>query len=512
MAIARDYLIRIFQICMFMILLSCCGGDQPVAQDQIKNIRSLDFNYALESVVFNPDQQQNYSEFIYSDNHVSLDTMPAEYRTLLGLAHLYQGEIFQVTSQILAHMQLDIYEGSSDLAHGEKFPINYQNIDHQDEMLIWRGIDASEIYGYNIGRSIFDRIQDINYSEIISILDSYYLNRSDNSIYDNTFLKLGPGREILSNQNQIPSLALQIELEKMYADTNYTELLRRLQDILSADIFPEESEFKYFNSMLFKLASLSHYQLGIETLERSFQDTSIFSDSISFRLITIMNLARQYDSFDQSQKIINLWSSSRDILVSNANLLSLMVKDHQRKPYSLDWMFFLNALYSNIPNFTIPTELAHLIYEDDNIANRIMHYFAEHKDPETLTMTKEIIDQLLNTPSLLDKYPTVVSGFIQDLNLSPLSLEYKTQIQNISELLGFNVAHSNSSWHRNRPGFLISLYGTLRWHGSRLPNCNGFLQDIVGRFPPIVALSHIANLFTQQILNAKSNPKKTINT
>ena len=170
---------------------------------------------------------------------------------------------------------------------------------------------------------------------------------------------------------------------------------------------------------------------------------------------------------------------------------------------------YLKSNGAKIISKEIPAEI---IYEDDNIANRIMHYFAEHKDPETLTMTKEIIDQLLNTPSLLDKYPTVVSGFIQDLNLSPLSLEYKTQIQNISELLGFNVAHSNSSWHRNRPGFLISLYGTLRWHGSRLPNCNGFLQDIVGRFPPIVALSHIANLFTQQILNAKSNPKKTINT
>ncbi len=512
MAIARKNPIQFFQIYMLITLLSCCGEDQPVVIDQINSDRSIDFNYALESVVFNPDHQQNYSEFIYLDNHVSLDTMPAEYRTLLGLAHLYQGELFQVTSQILAHMQLDIYEGSPDLAHGEKFPINYQNIDHQDEMLIWRGIDASEIYGYNIGSPIFDRIQDTNYSEIVSILDSHYMNRSNDSIYNNTFLRLGPGRENLSNQSLIPSLALQIELEQLYVNGNYTELLLRLQDILAEDLFPNESEFIYFNSMLFKLASLSHYQLGIETLESSFQDTSAFSDSTVYRLITIINLVRQYDSFDESQEISKLWSSNRDILVSNAHLLSMMVKDHPRMPYSLDWMYFLNALYMNIPNFTIPSELADLDFQNENITNGIMQFLTGNRNPKTLTLTKELIDQFLKTPSILDKYPTLVSGFIQELNLSSLSSEYKAQIQNISELLVFNVAHSNNSWHRNRPGFLISLYGTLRWHGSRLPNCNGFLQDIVVRFPPIVALSRIANLFTQQILNPKSNPKKTINT
>jgi hypothetical protein len=512
MALRRDYLVRILQLFMISNLLSFCGVDQPAVKNQEKGDESTDFNYAVNSVIFNPEHEQNYAEFIFSDSNVILDTLPAEYRTLLGLAHLYHGELFEVTSQILAHMQLDIYEGSYDLAHGEKFPINYQNIEHQDEMNLWRGIDASEIYGYNIGSSIISRIQSTKNSDIKSTLDDYYKHGLHAPIYDQTFLTLSSGRKILAKQSLSRSLALQIELEDMYINGNYSELLIRLQDFLGKDIFPDETQFIYFNSMLFKLAALSHYQLGVKTLERSLNDTSSLPDSSVYRLITIMNLATQYDSFDESEKISKLWSSHKDVLVSNAHTLTLIVKDHFRKPFSVDWMHLLNALTMNIPNFTIPPELAHLDFRNDNFATSLMKYFADYRNSERLSLTKDIIDQLVKNPSLLDKYPTVMSVFIQKLNLSPLSMEYKTQIQNISELIVFNVGHSTNSWQRNRPAFLISLYGTLRWHGSRLPNCNGFLQDMVSRFPSMVSLSRITGLFTQQVLYAKFNSKKATNT
>jgi len=508
MAIKSDIRVRILTITMILALLNCCGGDQPEIKKLEKGEEHINFEYALNSVIFNPENKQNYGEFLSSNIQSTTDIIPAEYRTLLGLAHLYQGELFEVTSQILAQMQLDIYEGSPDLAHGEKFPINYQNLAHQDEMHIWRGIDANEIYGFNSGSRIFSRIQDSEYSEIILALNSYYLNRSHDSKHDHTFLDFDSGRKLLAKQSLSPSLALQIELEDMYISGNYRELWLRLQDVLGKDIFPDETQFVYFNSMLFKLAAITHYQLGILTLERSLTDTSSLSDSTAYRIIAIMNLAKQYNSFGLSEDISQLWSSNRDFLVSNATTLSIIVKDHPRKPYSLDWMYFLNSLIQNVSNFILPPELDHLDFRNDYFATGILHFLAENRNSETRSLTKDIMAQLIKTPSLLDKYPTVMSDFIQVLNLSPLSREYKNKIQNISELMVFNVAHSSSSWQRNRPAFLISLYGTLRWHGSRLPNCNGFLQDLVSRFPSMVALSRITNLFTQQVLNAKSNPKK----
>jgi hypothetical protein len=507
MTVTRNDIAHSLYIMLVSILYSCGGGEDSKSLKQKSENGSDNFDYALRSVIFNPANEQNYLEFLSTANLTLSDNVSAEYRTLYGLAHVYQGELYEVTSQILSQMQLDLYEGSNDLAHGEKFPINYQNLGHQDEMHIWRGIDAGESYGAETERSILSRIQNKNYSNIVSTLTHFYQHKSKQSIHDNTLIDLNSDRDHLINQSIIPSLSSQLELEDMYLDGKFSELLSRIEPIIGKEIFPDEMQFIYFNSMMFKLAALCHYELGVINLEKGFEESSSLPDSTIFQLISIMNLAHLFDRFEKSEKISELWKKNRNMMVANSQSLLLITQTHPRKPYNTDWMYFVNSLIENIPDFTLPSELAHLDYRRDNLSEGIMDFLTREDDLEVEIKIIDIIDQLMNNPSLIDKYPTLMSIFVQELNLSSLSVEYKAQIQDLTELLVFNVAHSSKSWQRNRPSFLIALYGSLRWHGSRLPNCNGFVQDLVKRYPPLVSLAGISNLFTQQMLNTKSNPK-----
>ena len=100
----------------------------------------------------------------------------------------------------------------------------------------------------------------------------------------------------------------------------------------------------------------------------------------------------------------------------------------------------------------------------------------------------------------MKNYQTLISGFIEELNRSPLAYTEKKLINEIIENLVFNVNYSDSSFHRNRPAFLLSLYGTLRWQGGYLPSLHGFLIDIRGIDNRLNSLDEISALFTQALI------------
>ncbi|MBL7046574.1 MAG: hypothetical protein ISR95_02930 [Candidatus Marinimicrobia bacterium] len=507
MAIIRNNIIPYVCVLLIFILCSCSGGNEPIPVKQITEKVPSNFDQVLDAIIFNPQNQQDFSKILISENMNLSDTLTAEFRTLIGLAHIYQGELYEVTSQILNEVQLDLYEGSDDLAHGDKFPANYQNLVHQDEMFLWRGIDACDVKRIETAQNIWSRIHNKDYSGILEILAKFYQLNSGQAINSNTLIDLSAGREKLSNQSIVPSLAAEVEFENQYLQGKYVELLFKLQAEIGTETFPDEEEFIYFNSRNFKLAALCHYQLGILNLEKSFNDAPLLPDSTVYQLISIMNLAHIYKRFEKSAEIKKLWLNHKDLMTKNSDVLLLITQNHQKRPYLIDWVYFLSAVEDNVPNFQLPIELANLDYRRDKLFAGIMN-FLNGKDSLNIEIeTKGIIDQLLINSSLIDKYPTLMSVFVQELNLSTLRKKYKPQIQDLTELLVFNVSHSDNSWQRNRPAFLISLFGTLRWHGSRLPNCNGFVQDLAIRYPPLLSLASISGLFTQQLLNTKSNPK-----
>ena len=85
------------------------------------------------------------------------------------------------------------------------------------------------------------------------------------------------------------------------------------------------------------------------------------------------------------------------------------------------------------------------------------------------------------------------------LNLSPMARAEKLLVQDLTENLVFNVGYSEKSWQRNRPAFLLALYGTLRWDGSRLPDCNGLMITIKNLDHRMSSFYEVAALFTQRL-------------
>jgi len=87
-----------------------------------------------------------------------------------------------------------------------------------------------------------------------------------------------------------------------------------------------------------------------------------------------------------------------------------------------------------------------------------------------------------------------MSGIIESINLSNAK-EDKVLIQKLSDGLNFNLSITDNSWHRNRVGYVISLLGSLRWHGGRLPNCMEFIIQESNKNPSLKSLLNVLKLF-----------------
>ena len=94
----------------------------------------------------------------------------------------------------------------------------------------------------------------------------------------------------------------------------------------------------------------------------------------------------------------------------------------------------------------------------------------------------------------MKQYPTLMSGIVESINLSGAK-EDKALVQKYSDGLSFNLTITDNSWHRNRIGYVISLLGSLRWHGGRIPNCMEFIIQESNKNPHLKSLKNIVKLF-----------------
>ena len=424
--------------------------------------------------------------------------MTGEETVLKGLAHIYQGEVYEVAAQMLSRMQLDLFYKSIDPEHGSKFPITKEIADIKNELTFWMGVDAYTVYGEKEGRSLLsstmaDPLYKIKH-EVINAL-------SDNSsnYRDQTFLTINDNQVDLSKK--LPTIEKILEAQQLFKGQKYERVLLFLdkEGLFSHNIFHSHKQVVYYSPAVFKLAALTHYRIGINVLENSFQRAFPTADSTGYKIIAIMNLGQKYHYFEDTGKLSALWDDYREFLATEESTVRGLVETHPKMPYCLDWIRFENAILTVLKD-SLPKELVLLDDQYDHLLETMKEFIV---NPLESGLHNDIHDVLLDfkkNPDRMDDYPTIMSGFIKELNQSSLSYTEKKLIHDLTESLVFNQNITEKSWLRNRPAFLLSLYGALRWHGGRLPDLNSFLIDVRDKDERLSSLQEIAALFTQELI------------
>ena len=480
---------------LFTIIVSLFSCDKESTKKL--PVKKTTLSQLAGRVLFNPYEVKDYQSVLEYFQTVNENTMKGEETVLKGLTHIFQGEVYEVAAQILSRMQLDLYYKSTDPAHGWKFPITKEIDDIKDELTFWMGIDAYTVYGEKEGRSLLSS----------TMTDPFYNNKqlikalSDNSnnYRAQTFLTINGN--LLDMSKNLPTIEKILEAEQLFKGQEYEKVLLFLDNegLFASNIFDNHKQVIYYSPAVLKLAALTHYRLGINVLENSLQITFTTADSTSYRIIALMNLGQKYHYFDDIEKLSGLWDNYGEFLVSEVSEVRKLVEANAKMPYCLDWIRFEDAIFTVLQD-SLPKELVMFDDPSDSLLKTMKEFIVK---PRKSALYNDIHYVLLNfkkNPDIMDHYPTLMSGFIKELNQSSLVYTKKKLIQDLTESLVFNVAHSKNSWHRNRPAFLLSLYGSLRWHGGRLPELNHFLFNMRNMNERLSPLHEIAALFTQVLI------------
>ena len=463
-------------------------------------IKKYDLSHLVKQILFNPIASQDPKSALKYLHSVHEDSLLGEEKVLHGLAHIYQGEVYEVVAKILSEMQLDLFYKSIDPDHGMKFPIikkeQINNI--QNELSFWMGIDAYAVYGKNEGDALMaSTVSDPFYKIKQSVIQSY--KRSSDHYSNQTMMGINDN---ISEIDKMPILIDIIEAGKLFENQEYKKVLSFLDEkkLYNKNIFRENKHVQYYSPSVFKLAALSHYKLGIKGFEEGIKGDYTTQDSTIYKLIGVMNLGQKYHYFKEAQKISLLWENSKQMFIANNKILRRLVESKKIKmPYSLDWVLFENAVQSVI-NIPLPISLQFLNDGNDTHLRAMKKMIVKKNNNVTQNEIQLVLKEFKNDPKKMDNYPTLMSGFISALNLSDFAISKKHSIQDVSESLVFPAARANASWQRNRPAFLLSLYGTLRWQGGRLPDCNEFLFNIKKLNERMGALDEVVRLFSQELL------------
>ena len=483
-------IVKWLTILTVLFYIFSCGKEETE-----KPVEKTDLAEFRKQILFDKWESQNYQTALNYFHSIDKDSIFGEGSVLHGLAHIYQGEVYEVVAKMLAEMQLDLYYKSSDSDHGMKFPIikNNEISDIKNELSFWLGVDAFAVYGEKEGK------------ELLTSTSSDPLHNLKQDV-----IKSFSGHKVAHNQQtylyikektagkKMPVLEKILKAEKIYKKQEYIKVLSYLDDenLFNKNVFGDHKYIKYYSPSVFKIAALSHYNLGINLLEDGLHSDFATKDSIGYKLIAIMNLGQKYNYLEENKKTSSLWNGYKHFLIQQSALVKNIVESN-RMPYCLDWILFEDAVQNKT---SFPAELMFLNQNKD-IPLKIMTSFITNRTSATQDEIHHILSDFYQHPYRMDSYPTLISGFIEALNLSDFAVSEKYLIQEVSERLIFTNARSYASWHRNRPTFLLSLFGTLRWHGGRLPDCNGFLIDIRESDDRLGSLQEISALFTQSLLN-----------
>lgn len=480
-----------------ILMVHSCG------KDSITNI-PINKTGLLEKVsnkiIFHSMGSQDFKGSLDDFKSVNGSLLSGEESILKGLAHIYLGEVYEVAAQILSAMQLDLYYKSIDPDHGRKFPIiqkdEIEDIKKHLKLNFWMGLDVCNIYGKNERDLLLKSISSDKIDKNINNIFNVYVNNA-NTYRSQTFLSLD---EIPNGLvTWFPFLGKILEAEQLYKNQDYEKALGYIDDegLWDHDIFKNDTNVQYYSSAVIKLASLAHYKLGIKELENSFEKEFKKPDSTGYRIIAVLNLGQKYHFFEDHKNLSKLWKENKEFLTEESNLIEKLVEDRDiRMPYCLDWIRFEDAIQNDLET-TLPTDLTFLNDPSDYLLQTIKYFIRNHSDSKKQSEIPRVLSDFKQNPEKIDNYPTLMSGFIKELNLSPFSRTNKNSIQDLTENLVFNIKHSKKSYHRNRPAFLLSLYGTLRWHGGKLPDINGFQIELKNRDNALNPLVEISALFTQ---------------
>lgn len=302
--------------------------------------------------------------------------------------------------------------------------------------------------------------------------------------------------------DKMPILKDIIAAGKLFKNQEYEKVLSFLdkKKLYNKNYFVGHKHVQYYTSSIYKLAALSHYKLGMKAFETGIENTFTTQDSTMYKLIAAMNLGQKYHYFKEDDKLFSFWVNIEKLFISNEKILRLLVESKKIKmPYSLDWVLFENAVLSVIKK-PLPKSLQLLNDGSDYILRTMKNMINKKSNGVTQNELHSVLKAFKKDPKIMNNYPTLMSGFISALNLSDFAIKDKILIQDITENMVFTVEYSKGSWQRNRPAFLLSLYGTLRWQGGLLPSCNGFLHDLRILDNRLGALHEISALFTLTII------------
>jgi|TARA_B100001971_G_scaffold174555_1_gene167902 hypothetical protein len=491
---------RIYKAIWLTILLSVvlCVFSCTKKEKRKKPIEKIGLSQLTKKILFNPWEIQDYQCALNHFHSVGNDTLSGEENILHGLAHIYQGEVYDVVANMLAEMQLDLFYKSTDLDHRMKFPIinNNNTDDIQDELTFWMGIDAYTVYGRREGDKLLASTPSNPFYKLKqNIIKSFNSNR--NTYKDHTFLEFGIKTD--ETIKHIPTFKKIIEAEALFEKEEYNKVLTYFDNekLYSNNIFKNHQYVSYYSPAVFKLAALSHYKLGIKVMEDGIHSRFTTNDSTGYKMIAIMNIGQKYYYFEDDEKLSLLWKDNEQFVIQQSSLLKNIVET-SRMPYCLDWVLFENAVISVITN-PFPKKLMFL-NDKTNIPLKIMKSFLVDNSSVTVNEVHHVLMDFYKNPERMDEYPTLMSGFIEVLNQSDFAITQKKLIQDVTESMVFTVEHSKASWQRNRPAFLLSLYGSLRWHGGRLPDLNGFLIELRKLDNRLGSLQEVSSLFTQSLI------------
>jgi len=481
----------IVNILIFTFVISSCGTDSKKDTEVTLNVSALSVNEISKKLIFNPKSTQNY--LVAINDLESLEDKNNRIKFFLGMAHMYQGEVYKIAATLMREIQQDLYTKSSnpDPAHGEKFPIvdekDFGEI--RDKLLLLLAVDAFFLGQSQKSKLIASRInKSADFSHLIT-----KLNSKTSVEHSGTYLGWLDYKNEFPNPDAFPDeLINYLKAETIYKSAGPKKALDYMDEhkIILSNYF-DDPKVSYYNASAYDLAGLIHFQLAQEQLGSALKDDSSNVDTFQ-RILNIIYYVNNGSKIGIQAPIISVLNSEIEYLLKHAKEFNQLV-NQGKHAYELDYIYFKNNV---LKMDKVPTGIENLfsqIKQSDMSQAYEKYLFTNGQfigSPLYLNL-KKIENDLIK----MKQYPTLMSGIVESINLTTGAKEDKALVQKFSDGLSFNIAITDNSWHRNRVGYVISLLGSLRWHGGRIPNCMEFIIQESNKNPRLKSLKNVVKLF-----------------
>jgi len=481
-------------ISVYILSFGCRGNKSEPSKSDI-SLRNL-----YEMTIASARTQQDFHRVIdlYENNK---DIKDGERTSLVGLAYIYQAEVYEILAELLSMVQLDLLFQSRDPEHGHKFPVDMRGLSNKESTLlrrlllfdVWRilGSDAALVY-------LDDDLTDYSTQDKAAL--SRILKRGDKLWTDwisdrNVFAAIGRDDEAW----EIFTKGITHLKEGYYC--NAIEIVGNAKAV-KKDLFEGNQYVSYYDPLTYYLLADAYQQRGIQVLNTALALEYITPDSSKFQMMNVITFLGAIAGCDQETKYASSLSQllSSDYFLQHRDLFRELVCEY---PFRLtaDWFSSISVAPDKRDDPLQKSWAMHdcQILQGDHLAE-IMTTFLADVDQVPSEDVENLLVDLNNTPETMDRYPILLPSFLRELCMSEYRFVFKHQIQAICEKLIFEVARSSNTLIRNRPAFLLSTISVFRWHGGRLPDGIGFLIELGGRDQGLYPLHQLLKIFINQLI------------